>query len=146
MRYTEGQGVPQDYTQSVHWFRKAAEQGDVFGQRNLGFGYTGGLGVEIDDAQAVQWFRKAAEQGNADAQNNLGIAYSTGQGVPQDYVEAHKWMNLAASHTSGADQKRFTDGRDGVAKNMTPDQLSEAQKRAREWMEAFLRRQRGDDA
>jgi hypothetical protein len=60
--------------------------------------------------------------------------------VPQDYVEAYKWMNLAAARTSGADQKRFADGRDAVAKKMTPDQLSEAQKQAREWMEAFERR------
>ena len=28
--YATGQGVEQDYTQAVHWWRKAAEQGDAF--------------------------------------------------------------------------------------------------------------------
>jgi TPR repeat protein len=30
--YAEGLGVEQDYTQAVHWYRKAAEQGDTDAQ------------------------------------------------------------------------------------------------------------------
>lgn len=129
-----------DYAQAFAWYRKAAEQGNATGQYNLGSAYDSGKGVPQDYGQAVVWFRKAAEQGLPDAQHNLGNLYDDGQGVPQDYVEAHKWLNLAAARASGADQKQFADGRDDVAKRMTPDQLSEAQKRAREWMEAFERR------
>lgn len=55
-------------------------------------------------------------------------------------MEAHKWLSLAAARSSGDDQKRFTAERDAVAKKMTPDQLAEAQKRAREWTEAFDRK------
>jgi TPR repeat protein len=98
--------------------------------------------VPQDDVQAAQWCRKAAEQGHAAAQRFLGDFYSTGLGVPQDDVEAHKWMNLAAARTSGADQKRFADARDEIAAKMTPAQVAEAQKRAREWTEAFERRQK----
>ena len=35
-----GQGVPQDYAEAVKWYRKAAEQGDVNAQHNIGLMYT----------------------------------------------------------------------------------------------------------
>jgi TPR repeat protein len=64
------------------------------------------------------------------AQAYLGILYKRGEGVPQDYVQAHMWFNLAASHEnmSGAVELR-----DEIASKMTPAQIAEAQKLAREW-------------
>ena len=86
-----------------------------------------------DAAEAVRWYRLAADQGHASAQYNLGLMYGDGQGVPQDNVEAHMWFNLAASRSSGADRERSVGARDRVAELMTPADLSEAQRRAREW-------------
>ena len=74
-------------------------------------------------------FSKAAEQGDAKAQTNLGVMYYEGQGVPQDYVQAHMWFNLAAA--SG--KENAAENRDIAASNMTPAQIAEAQKLAREW-------------
>ncbi len=60
--------------------------------------------------------------------------YSMGRGVPQDYVQAHKWFNLAAAtHTEKEARDRAVKARDRVAARMTPAQIAEAQKRAREW-------------
>jgi uncharacterized protein len=62
--------------------------------------------------------------------------YDTGRGVLQDYVLAHKWYNLAASHHAtweadvGANAAR---SRDRLTTRMTPAQLAEAQRMAREW-------------
>ena len=95
--------------------------------------YRTGEGVLQDAAEAVRWYRLAAEQGDARAQYNLGFAYHTGEGVPQDAVEAHMWFNLAASRLSGADRERSVGARDRVAGPMTPADLNEAQRRAREW-------------
>ncbi len=69
--YNNGQGVTQDYTQAVSWYRKAAEQGHADAQFNLGVRYAKGQGVTKDYTQAVSWFRKAAEQGHANAVENL---------------------------------------------------------------------------
>ncbi len=78
--------------------------------------------------------RKAAEQGHAEAQNNLGFRYANGEGVPQDYAQAHMWFNLAASrYPTGEDRDQSVKNRDIVAERMTPAQISEAQKLAREW-------------
>ena len=55
--------------------------------------------------------------------------YANGEGMPQDYVQAQMWFNLAAAQ--GAEQARRN--RDWVAQRMTPGQIAEAQRLAREW-------------
>ena len=55
--------------------------------------------------------------------------YDNGRGVLQDYVRAHMWYNLAAAQGN----KPATKNRDLLAKRMTPAQIAEAQKLAREW-------------
>jgi TPR repeat protein len=54
--------------------------------------------------------------------------YGEGQGVPKDYVYAHMWGNLAAAKGN----ELGGEVRDYVAKIMTPADISEAQKLARE--------------
>ncbi len=83
---------------------------------------------------ALREWRPLAEQGNANAQFNLGTMYANGQGVPQGDTQAHMWFNLAASRfPPGEDRDKAVKYRDIVAKMMTPAQISEAQKLAREW-------------
>jgi TPR repeat protein len=60
--------------------------------------------------------------------------YEWGTGVPQDYVQAHKWFNLAAAtFTTPSGHDMAVQARDRVAAQMTPAQIAEAQKLAREW-------------
>ena len=123
-----------DYATALREWRPLAKQGVADAQYNLGVMYGEGLGVPQDYAKAVGWWRKAAEQGHATAQYNLGVAYHNGEGVPQNYAQAHMWYNLAASGFSpGEDRDKVVKNRDHVAKRMTPAQISEAQKLAREW-------------
>ncbi len=123
-----------DYATALREFRPLAEQGDAVAQNNLGVMYRRGEGVPQDYAEAVKWYRKAAEQGAALALNNLGVMYDQGQGVPQDYVQAHVWFNLAASrHPPGKNRDGSVKNRDIVAAKMTPAQIAEAQRLAREW-------------
>ncbi len=132
--YRYGLGVTQDYAEAVKWYRKAAEQGDGHAQFNLGVMYNEGRGVTQDFAEAVKWYRKLAEQGHAEAQNKLGIMYQNGKGVPQDYVQAHLWYTLAASKLiPGKTRDQSVKSRDIVTEKMTPAQIAEAQKLAREW-------------
>jgi TPR repeat protein len=132
--YTFGRGVPQDNTRAVAWLRKAAEQGNAEGEGRLGEMYVNGQGVPQDYVQAHMWLRKGAEQGNNLAQNSLGFLYETGRGVPQDFVQAHMWYNLAASNAQDTlGSETSSQMRDLVAAKMTPAQIAEAQKMAREW-------------
>ncbi len=85
-----------DRVRAIHWYRKAALQGDARAENIMGLAYYKGRGVPRNYLKAVRWYRKAAEQGNALAENNLGKAYYFGQGVPQDYAKAVHWFHLAA--------------------------------------------------
>src|SRR6516165_2457660 len=117
------------YAAAVGWYQKAAEQGSAIAQYNLGDMYRIGEGVPSDNAAAASWYRKAAEQGYARAQNNLGVMYDNGEGVSQDDVTALMWYNLAAANGFNEAARN----RDMVARHMTPAQVAEAQKLAREW-------------
>ena len=61
--YDQGKGVRQDYVQAMHWYRKAAEQGDVEAQNNLGVMYAFGKGVRKNLVIAKEWFGKACDNG-----------------------------------------------------------------------------------
>ena len=95
--------------------------------------YYDGEGVPQDHIEAAKWFRMAAEQGHAPAQSILGSMYYDGEGIPQNYVEGHKWLNLAASRGMGEYANTIRQGRDLFAEKMTPAQIAEAQRLAREW-------------
>ncbi|MGI9465303.1 MAG: tetratricopeptide repeat protein [Aestuariivirgaceae bacterium] len=126
-----GDGVAQDFNTSVSWFTKAARQGDARSQAQLGIMYENGQGVPQDFGAAAQWFTRAADKGYSLAQNSLGLMYAIGQGVQQDFSRAHMWLNLAAAQQyQGAQENR-----DEVAKRMTTDQITEAQRMARQWLE-----------
>jgi len=90
--------------------------------------------VPQDHIKAANLCRKAAEQGYAPAQSSLGVLYFRGEGVPQDYVQAHMWFNLAASRLpSGEKRDSAVKNRAITASVMTPEQIAEAQRLAREW-------------
>ena len=94
--YHLGQGVPQDDAEAVRWWKKAAEQGDVTAEGNLGTAYGLGMGVPKDNAESVRWHTKAAENGNAASQFSLGMFYLQGAGVPKDEAEGVKWLRKSA--------------------------------------------------
>ncbi len=119
--------------------RARAERGDLYAQFDLGVMYDTGRDVPQDDTKAVRWYRPAAAQGHANAMSDLGFMYGTGRGVPQDHIQAHMWRNLAASRLTGENRGVAVRGRDTLASLMTPDQLAEAQRRAREWDAAHPR-------
>jgi uncharacterized protein len=121
-----------DYKTALREWQPLAAQGNASAQFRLGFMYFSGSGIPQDYARVVKWWQLAADQGDADAQNNLGFMYGNGNGVPQDYVQARMWWNLATA--LGNELAR--ENRDIVAGMMTPSQIEEAQRLAREWLAA----------
>jgi TPR repeat protein len=117
-----------DYAAKLRITRRLVEKGESWAQFNLGNMYDTGQGVAQDYTEAVKWYRLAAAQGHARAQSNLGAMYGNGEGVPQDAVKAHMWMNLAAAKGNANGSRN----RDIVAKRITPQQIAEAQKMARD--------------
>jgi len=136
LMYYHSRGVSQDYAEAMKWFRKAADQGDAVGQYYIGLMYYNGKTVPQNYAEATKWFRKAADQGDADAQYSLGLMYAIGKGVPQDYVLAYMWLNLASTRDSAWEKEKrdkAEENRKNLASKLTPAQIADAQKLAREW-------------
>ncbi len=126
--YADGKGVAQNDAEAVKWYRLAAAQGNVRAQFKVGLMYKNGQGVLQDYVEAVKWYRLAAAQGYEIAQFNLALMYKNGQGVLQDNIKAHAFYNWAASKGLVI----AADDRDIVANLMTPQQIAEAQKLARD--------------
>jgi TPR repeat protein len=135
LAYYRGRGASQDYNEAATWFRRAADQGDASAQFYLGVMSSAGQGMPQDNAEGAKWFRLAADQGDPQAQYNLGLSYAKGELGEPDNVSAYMWFNLAASRFPASDPRRHTaiSGRDVAAAKMTQEQITEAQKRAREW-------------
>ncbi len=123
-----------DYATALREWRPLAEQGNAKAQFNLGLIYSKGRGVPQDYTEAARWYRRAAEQGVAQAQYTLGFMYSKGRAVPQDYAQAHMWYSLAVSrYPPSKDRDKAVFNRNIITAKMTPAQIAEAQKLAREW-------------
>jgi len=128
--YRRGEGVARNYKEAIKFYRVAAEKGSASAQSNLGAMYMMGLGGAPDYQEAIKWNQLSAEQGHAEAQSNLGALYQFGKGVGQNYIQAHKWFDIAGAN--GYEKSRKF--RENIKKRMTPSQIAEAQKLAREWM------------
>jgi TPR repeat protein len=124
-----GWGMPVDYAQAIKWYRLAADQDNPQAQFDLGELYADGQGVAVDYPEMVKLHTRAGEQGYLDAQDVLGYMHEYGVGVPVDYVKAYLWYDLAAARGGKNDAAK----RDLVASKLTPEQIAEAQRLAREW-------------
>ncbi|MFM5883780.1 MAG: hypothetical protein ACKOQ3_00355 [Novosphingobium sp.] len=92
---------------------------------------------ELAEDMLVASCLAAAAAGDTSAYYDLGVAYSTGShGVDCDLIEAHKWFNLAAVNGHGEAQMCRAD----ISDEMTAREIAEAQRRAREWIAASVRR------
>jgi len=60
--YRDGHGVPQDYAETLRWWRKAAELGLVDAQFALGNMYAGDSGIAQDNILAHMWYSIATAQ------------------------------------------------------------------------------------
>jgi TPR repeat protein len=75
---------------TVKWYRRAAEQGNVLAQTNLGIMYAEGHGVAKNYAEAAKWYRLAAGKGSADAQYNLAVEYAKDRSVQEQFFAETK--------------------------------------------------------
>jgi TPR repeat protein len=97
----------------------------------VGLRYLWGQSVAQDDQEAARWLKLAADQGVAPAAAALKNRYANGEGVPRDLVEACKWGIVAgAQNDPTTSDTNLTDLED----KLTPGQLAEAQRRAKEFV------------
>lgn len=77
-----------DEREAARWFLKAAAQGFVVAQFNLGLIHEKGLGVERNHAEAMKWYAKAVDAEFVPAFINLAVLYESGTDVARDRATA----------------------------------------------------------
>jgi TPR repeat protein len=142
---------------ALHWRKhliSEAQFGDASAQYKLGLYYyryrdaltDGSCMDEIqqtdehleDRAIALNWFCLAANQGHPDAQFQLGRLYKSGEDpVTQDRVQAFKWYTLAA----GNGQRLAAMDKSALVRDMTPEQIAEAERLVARWEPDLCQRQ-----
>jgi TPR repeat protein len=101
LMYDYGHGVEKNPSESIKWYRMAAEQGVPLVQHDLGVKYFQGQGVEQNYLEAAKWWELSANAGIADSQFNLGLMHYRGIGIPKDYVKAAQLFEAAAEQGHG---------------------------------------------
>jgi len=117
-----------DYASAIQHWVPLAEQGHSAAQYHVGLLYHNGDGLRQDYERAQFWLRTAAVQGNVAAQYFLGHMHEMGEGAPQNFGQAHMWYNIASGNGDVLGGKY----RDSIARQMTAEQVVEAQAMARE--------------
>ncbi len=82
---------------------------------------------------AYKGFSELADKGCVASQYFLGVMYLKGYGVLQDFIQSHVWFNIAASKG----YRKARSHLEKLTRKMSADQVTEAQKQAREWIEAM---------
>jgi TPR repeat protein len=94
--YTRDFVVNRNDERVVYWYRKAAEQGHVLAQTNLGVFLLDTIGEPQNYKEAFEWLTLGAEQGDPDAYQGLANIYANALGVEKDDEMAFYWSMEAA--------------------------------------------------
>lgn len=102
--------------------QRAADDGDMQAQFELGQLYYKGERIERDYATSLQWLEKASIQGEPRAQYLLGMMHFNGEGIPRNLPQAYIILKMAA--VNGNDDAM--DAADLVAQEMDTQEVQVA--------------------
>ena len=97
-------------------FKRLAEQGNQYGQYNLGLCYWEGYGIECNPNEALKWYELAAKQGNKKAQSKIKEwGYYWYDGNKAIYSkDKHTILGLRSLYTN---EYEILEGTESVAEN-----------------------------
>ena len=91
--YKLGRGVQSDFPVALDWYRKAAAQGHLRAEDNLGLL----MFQQGDRADAMPYLQRAALRGEPRAQYIVGTALFNGDLIGKDWVRAYALMSRASA-------------------------------------------------
>lgn len=130
--YERGEGVPVNGVEALKWFLIAQRLEAVAMYKADLEKVLAPEQIAAAQKLSVEWKPKSASQQLAMEQYNIAVRYAEGKGMPKDAVEACKWFHLASAQGS----EEAAPYRVLLEKTMTPEQIAEAQKQAKEWKPA----------
>ena len=95
--YSQFHALPDAADQAVHWYRRAADNGQAQAHDRLADLHMAGRGVPQDDSEAFRLYSLNATRGYAVAQCNLAYMLAEGVGTPLEASAALGWYLRAAA-------------------------------------------------
>ncbi len=135
-RYLLGQGVPQDLEEARRWLTPAANQGHPYAEFLLATMLQAGQGGPADAATAQKYYELAANYGIARAQYRLGLLLATDRNNTANLISAYKWLVLAQDTEKESAATALE-----LRKQLTPEQVAQAEHEIDEWRTAHAPRQ-----
>ena len=92
--YYSGEGVAKNDAESIKWYLKAAEQGHLTSQNQLGFKYAQGTGVVQDYVEAYKWLNLAAAYGDEKFKKDreMLVILMTREQIAEGQKLSREWM------------------------------------------------------
>ena len=134
--YKLGRGVKADLPKALDWYRKAATQGHVRAEDNLGLL----MFQQGDRAGAFPYLQRSATRGEPRAQYIVGTALFNGDIAPKNWVRAYALMTRA----SGAGLAQATASLKQMDRYIPADQREQGVAMAREMGEKAIALDDGD--
>lgn len=105
---------------------KRVEEGDP----ETAYDYAYHLDFDRSYSERFRWYCLAAQAGHAKARYQLGRYYQHGYGIEENARKAYQWytLSLEAEHSDEVARQR-----EQLLKDMTPEQIAEAERLAAEW-------------
>lgn len=97
--YLNGEGCNVDYDKAIEYFKKASENGNYYGDYNLGRVYTY---YKFDYAKAFDYYLKAASKNHTGALNGIGLAYMHGRYASVNYDKALEYFDRSIAIDNGS--------------------------------------------
>jgi len=125
-QHKRGQQLLRDKpSDAISWLEKAANNGHVHAQQDLGIYYEYGWpGIQKDPHKAIIFYKMAAKQGDEISLNNLANMYYRGLGVQQDYYKARRWYAQLARRGNEWAKTCLTDIEAKISKNQSKSKLN----------------------
>jgi TPR repeat protein len=131
----QGRRLAIDHIKALHWFEKAAENGEYLAWGELATIYKEGRGVHPDPSESARWVKKLASAGDPGYMLDYASRLDQGQGVSPDPNEAYAWSLLVVESAypaaSAIGSKARTIQR-GLERKLSSDEMVAARLRAKE--------------
>eukprot|EP00173_Palmaria_palmata_P000539 Plantae.Rhodophyta-Palmaria_palmata.ctg12513.p1 GENE.Plantae.Rhodophyta-Palmaria_palmata.ctg12513~~Plantae.Rhodophyta-Palmaria_palmata.ctg12513.p1 ORF type:complete len:296 (-),score=51.39 Plantae.Rhodophyta-Palmaria_palmata.ctg12513:17-850(-) len=97
--YEAGQGVNQDLSKSLKFFKKALKMDHTEAHVKVAAFHLNAVTIERDVETGVKLLRVAADRGSIEGLINLGVCHASGLGMDEDLVESYLHFQQAAQRS-----------------------------------------------
>lgn len=106
--YFDGDNIPQDYKQSLVWYKKAAEENDPEALYNVGVASEFGLGTSKNIDNAYEYYIESADLNYASAINKLASMFEEGVVVSRSMNQAVSTYSKSVGFLNGDAMYKFS--------------------------------------